>query len=77
MYVYKITNLQNNKIYIGQTIYSIEKRFHRHIQDALSERLDTHLARAIRKYGKESFTIEIIDTASTREELTAKESYWI
>lgn len=77
MYVYKITNLQNNKIYIGQTIYSIEKRFHRHIQDALSKRLDTHLARAIRKYGKESFTIEVIDTASTREELTTKESYWI
>ena len=77
MYIYKITNIQNNKIYIGQTIRPIEQRFRRHINDALNNVLDTHFARAIRKYGKDSFTIEQIDTASNQEELNKKEQYWI
>lgn len=77
MIVYKITNKVNNKIYIGQTINSLEQRFSRHKQDALSGRLDTHLARAIRKYGEDNFIIEIIDTAQTQDELTKKEYYWI
>lgn len=76
-YIYKITNLKNNKMYIGKTINSIEDRFKRHLNDALSNRLDTHLARAIRKDGKENFSIEKIDSASTLEELNQKEVYWI
>lgn len=77
MWVYKITNIQNNKVYIGQTIRPVEQRFHRHINDAMNNILDTHFARAIRKYGKDSFKIEIIDTATTQEELNEKEQYWI
>jgi len=77
MYVYKITNKVNNKVYIGQSIRPIEERFNRHISDAVNHVLDTHFARAIRKYGKENFTIELIDTAKTQEELTLKESNWI
>jgi len=77
MYVYKITNKVNNKVYIGQSIRPIEERFNRHINDAVNNVLDTHFARAIRKYGKENFTIELIDTAKTQEELTLKESKWI
>lgn len=77
MWIYKITNIQNNKVYIGQSIRPIEARFHRHINDALNNILDTHFARAIRKYGKESFIIEEIDTATNQEELNKKEQYWI
>lgn len=77
MWIYKITNIQNNKVYIGQTIRPVEQRFHRHINDALNNILDTHFARAIRKYGKENFVIEIIDTATTQDELNQKEQYWI
>lgn len=77
MFIYKITCLINNKIYIGQTINSIDHRFKRHIQDAESGRLDTHLARAIRKYKPENFVVELVDTASSQEELTQKEYYWI
>src|SRR5690606_14277361 len=33
--------------------------------------------KAIRKYGKESFLIEQVDTARTQEELDKKEIYWI
>ena len=77
MWIYKITNIQNNKTYIGQTIRPVEHRFNRHINDAQNDILDTHFARAIRKYGKENFIIEIIDTAQTQEELNKKEQYWI
>ena len=77
MWIYKITNIQNNKVYIGQTIRPIKDRFHRHINDAMNNILDTHFARAIRKYGKDSFIIEEIDNAIDQEELNAKEQYWI
>ena len=77
MWIYKITNIQNNKVYIGQTIRPIEQRFKRHLSDALNNILDTHFARAIRKYGKENFIIEQIDEAQTQDELNQKEQYWI
>lgn len=77
MWIYKIINIQNNKVYIGQTIRPIEQRFNRHLSDALNNVLDTHLARAIRKYGKDSFIIEEIDNAQTQDELNQKEQYWI
>lgn len=77
MWIYKITNIQNNKVYIGQSIRPVNQRFQRHINDALNNILDTHFARAIRKYGKENFIIEEIDTANTQEELNEKEQYWI
>ncbi len=77
MEIYKITNLVNDKVYIGQSVRGVQQRFHRHIQDAISERLDTHFARAIRKYGPENFVVEVIDTADTQDELNQKEQYWI
>ena len=77
MWIYKITNIQNNKVYIGQTIRPVKDRFNRHINDALNNIIDTHFARAIRKYGKENFQIEIIDTAQNQNELNEKERYWI
>lgn len=77
IYIYKITNKTNGKVYIGQTIRPIEKRFNRHISDAVNNILDTHFARAIRKYGKENFQLDLIDTAKSQEELNKKEYYWI
>lgn len=77
MIIYKITNKKNGKVYIGQTINSLEARWKRHQTDALNNIIDTHFARAIRYYGVENFILEIIDTASSQEELTKKEYYWI
>ena len=39
--------------------------------------LDTHFARAIRKYGPDMWQLEVIDGAETQEELSQKEQYWI
>lgn len=77
MFIYKITNIINNKVYIGQSIRPIEQRFKRHINDALKNKLDTHFARAIRKYGSDNFICELIDESDNQKDLTLKEQYWI
>ena len=77
MYIYKITNKINNKIYIGQ-VYNktIQDRFNRHVCGAKPDS-PSYLCRAIYKYGKENFICELIDTASSLDELNQKEKYWI
>lgn len=77
MFIYKITNKINNKVYIGQSINPINERLKRHFSDAMNNILDTHFARAIRLYGPENFYIEQIDSATNQDELTQKEQYWI
>ena len=57
----------NQKVYIGQTSETIEKRFARHMGYQKDEH-DTKFYRAIRKYGKENFKIESIDFANSQEE---------
>lgn len=69
--IYKITNKRNGKPYIGQTTRSVEQRFKEH---AKSNYL---IGKAIRKYGKENFTIEIIEECETPEQLNEREKFWI
>jgi len=76
-YIYKITNLINNKSYIGQTSTSIQKRFQGHILDSHKENLKNRpLYRAMRKYGVENFQIQLVEEVS-RELLSEREQYWI
>lgn len=77
MFIYKITNTINGKIYIGQVYNkSIEARFDRHIKSAFPEN-PMLIDKAIYKYGKENFIVEQIDIATTIKELNEKEKYWI
>ena len=68
--IYKITNLLNNKIYIGQS-NNIERRFQEH-----KSRNIIPIDQAIQKYGKENFSFEIIEECSL-EQLNDRETYWI
>lgn len=79
-YIYKITNKINNKIYIGLTTKTIQERFQTHIATAYninSKDYNELIKKAIRKYGKENFTIEQIDEAEELNTLKEKEIYWI
>ena len=76
MIIYKITNKINGKIYIGQTVKSLKERWGQHHRQA-SYGCNLALHNAIRKYGKENFTVEQIDVARNRDELDQKEIYWI
>ena len=74
-YIYQITNDVNQKIYIGKTENSIEKRFKEHCLDAFRERNEKRpLYNAMRKYGIEHFYIELIEETDNPEE---REIYWI
>lgn len=74
--VYKITNKVNNKVYIGITSKGISARWKERIYSA-EHGCPFKLHNAIRKYGKENFSIELIDFCNSWEELTEKEQYYI
>ena len=78
-YIYKITNLINNKVYIGKTSHStIEERFKEHIQDSKKERCEKRpLYDAFNKYGIENFSIEEIEQVENDNIASEREIYWI
>lgn len=74
-FIYKLTS-PSGRCYIGRT----ENFFHRmyeHDHDAKAGRKDYVLYRAVRKHGWDSFTKEIIDICSNKEEAVKKELWWI
>lgn len=76
--IYKITNLINGKIYVGQTTKTLEQRLAKHWSEAkCASRPNNYFHNALLKYGIENFIIEKLDTASSIEELNEKEYYWI
>jgi group I intron endonuclease len=72
-YLYKITNLQNNKSYIGWTGRTVEDRWQRHQKDALTYRDNRKFYNAIRKYGVESWKVETLVEVATIDEAKQKE----
>lgn len=76
MVIYKITNLINGKLYIGQTTRSIQTRFNGHMSD-MRKNKTTPICNALRLYGKDNFQIEVIAMASTKEELNRLERFYI
>ena len=74
MIIYKITNKINGKVYIGQTIHSLQHRWREHCYSSSG---CLGIRSAIEKYGKENFIVEQIDVACDRDELDLKEQYWI
>ena len=72
--IYKITNLTNGKLYVGQAVshilnhkryrpYGHEGRFRCHISEAFSNKKNQshYLNNAIRKYGVNDFIVELIE----------------
>lgn len=63
-YVYMIYNDVNNKVYIGETIQKLNKRFSQHMQDSHNLNhhcYNCHFYRAIRKYGIDHFFIKELE----------------
>lgn len=78
--IYKIVNLSNNKIYVGQAVshilnhkkyrpYGHEGRFRCHISEVFSTKKNQshYLNNAIRKYGVEDFVVEIIECCEIKD----------
>jgi group I intron endonuclease len=73
MIVYKITNKINGKIYIGQTIKTLQRRWAVH----KSCKRTSPLTSAFKKYGIENFTIEVIANCLDVSFLDKLETYLI
>ena len=76
-FIYKITNKVNGKSYIGQTIQNVKERFYQHCATKCSKAiLNMVIHKAITKYGKSNFTIEVIEEVESAN-LNDRERYWI
>ena len=73
MIIYKVTNKENNKVYIGKTVRELKVRKWAHYDSARNLGSETNFHRALMKYPKESFVWEIIGTANTEDELNQME----
>lgn len=77
-FIYKISNDINEKLYIGKTMYSIEKRWQQHCHDMLKKKCENRpLYSAMRKYGIEHFFIEALEEINNLQLLNEREIYWI
>ena len=76
MLIYKITNILNNKCYIGQTSYILERRINLHLKE-VKYKTNSPLYNSINKYGLENFKWEIITICNSKKELDEKEKYYI
>lgn len=75
--IYIIKNDINSKVYIGQTSRSLEERWKEHLRSKCNKN-EKHMLikRAIFKYGKEHFTISILEKCDISK-LDEREIYYI
>jgi group I intron endonuclease len=77
MIIYKVTNKENNKSYIGKTVQTLRQRQTDHINNAFNHNSKTYFHNALRKHGKELFVWEILYECKNIDNLNQKEIYYI
>jgi DNA-directed RNA polymerase specialized sigma subunit len=70
MFIYKITDIESGKSYIGKTVRTVEERFDEH-------KKSHYLFKSIYKKDQYRLAIEVVDQASTEEELNLLEKKYI
>lgn len=74
--IYKIQNMLDGKIYIGQS-YDVLQRFAHHLRRLRNNKhKNKHLQYAWNKYGEKAFNFEILEETQVKL-LTEKEQHWI
>jgi group I intron endonuclease len=76
MIIYKCVNKITGKIYIGQTVKSLESRIKNHIKTSKTN-AKSKFHKALSSYGECNFDWIIIDTASSKAELNELEIQYI
>lgn len=75
--IYLISNNVNDKLYVGQTIQTLKKRFNGHCCYSKSDRSANMLIkRAIHKYGRDKFHITLLEECP-QDKMNEREAYWI
>jgi hypothetical protein len=77
--IYSHTHIDSQRRYIGLTKLTIMKRWNQHLINARSKRGKgcAHFWNAIRKYGKNAFSHEILEICNTLESANVAEIKWI
>ena len=76
--IYKITNLVNGKVYIGQSV-NVRKRWITHRNSAFNpnkDEYDAPLYKAIRKYGLDKFVFDVLEECE-KSELDEREMFYV
>lgn len=74
--VYKITNVTNNKCYIGYTKRSVIERWNQHLHRS-SKNLNVKFDNALRKHDICNWTVEVLEENLSVEESKIKEQFYI
>jgi hypothetical protein len=74
-YIYKITNILNNKCYIGETIQQPKRRWSSHKSAIKRNGGCRALKLAINKYGIENFTFEVLTVCLDKDRLAYEKIY--
>lgn len=77
MIIYKATNKINGKMYIGQTISTLKHRMQQHLWFSKKPKPLSYFHCAIKKYGRNNFSWEIICVCKDMFELNKLEIYYI
>lgn len=72
-HVYLVTNKINGKVYVGQTVQTMAKRWNGQVSGGAG----SILKNAIKKYGKEEFCTETLVYADNQQQLDKDEDFYI
>lgn len=76
--IYLISNTENNKLYVGKTIRSLQTRWNEHLRDVYnSQKNNNKLYRAMNKYGIDKFKIELLEDNVPDDLLGIREQEYI
>ena len=75
--VYKITNLKNGKVYIGSTTLLLKTRWNVHVDAYKNANSQRPLYKDMRRYGIDSFSVEVIETCDCSIRLKELEKQWM
>lgn len=74
--VYLITNLVNDKYYVGKTVKSLNRRWSAHKKRAKTNP-KSYIHNAIKRYGEENFDIQVLSKESDETKCINLEKVWI
>ena len=71
-YIYKITNIINQKSYIGLTTRTVEEHWQEHLRAMQNYKEKRPLYSALYKYGISNFTVETIEEINNEQQVAMK-----
>ena len=75
--IYQIKNIKNGKIYLGKTSQNPKNRLEQHFASAFKNDSQYLIHKAMRKYGRESFSFEVIFNTFDENDLSNFEKFFI